>query len=85
VPVVTWGVLQVRGMTMDSGDVVAWYLMGFGSSMDFHPVHYHGQTFIHQSAKKSHRGDVMEVCLLVHLPKVLSIPFFVLSDVNSSF
>lgn len=52
---------NVRGMVMNEGDVVAWHLLGLGSSFDYHPVHFHGQTFIHKIAYKEHRGDVLEV------------------------
>jgi hypothetical protein len=48
-------------MAMDEGDVTSWHLLGLGSTFDYHPVHFHGQTFIHKTAHKSHRGDVLEV------------------------
>ena len=51
---------NVEGLVMQEGDVVAWYLLGLGSSFDYHPVHFHGQTFTHRS-DRTHRGDVLEV------------------------
>ncbi|KAK7109489.1 hypothetical protein V1264_013522 [Littorina saxatilis] len=51
---------NVDGLVMAEGDVVAWYLLGLGSSFDYHPVHFHGQTFTHRS-DRTHRGDVLEV------------------------
>ncbi|KAL8609338.1 hypothetical protein ACOMHN_048894 [Nucella lapillus] len=51
---------NVQGMVMREGDVVSWYLLGLGSSNDFHPVHFHGQTFT-QHWQRVHRGDVVEV------------------------
>lgn len=51
---------NVDGLVMWEGDVVAWYLLGLGSSLDYHPVHFHGQTFTFRT-DRVHRGDVMEV------------------------
>ncbi|XP_048249696.1 hephaestin-like protein [Haliotis rufescens] len=51
---------NVRGLTMKEGESVAWHILGLGSSADIHPVHFHGQTFIHRT-DKAHRNDVIEV------------------------
>ncbi len=51
---------NVRGLTMTEGETVAWYILGLGSSGDIHPIHFHGQTFIHRTDKR-HRKDVIEV------------------------
>lgn len=51
---------NVPGLVMVEGDVVSWYLLGLGSSFDYHPVHFHGQTFTHRT-DRSRRGDVLEV------------------------
>ncbi|KAK7494206.1 hypothetical protein BaRGS_00014488 [Batillaria attramentaria] len=51
---------NVPGLVMVEGDVVAWYLLGLGSSFDYHPVHFHGQTFTYRT-DRSRRGDVLEV------------------------
>ncbi|XP_053407301.1 hephaestin-like isoform X2 [Mercenaria mercenaria] len=48
------------GMVMENNEHVTWYVMGFGSEDDYHTVHFHGQTYVHRTAK-SHRGDVLEV------------------------
>ena len=48
------------GMVMEVGEHVTWYVMGLGSEDDFHTAHFHGQTYVHRTAK-SHRGDVLEV------------------------
>lgn len=48
------------GMVMEMDEHVTWYVMGLGSEDDYHTVHFHGQTYIHRTAK-SHRGDVVEV------------------------
>jgi FtsP/CotA-like multicopper oxidase with cupredoxin domain len=48
------------GMVMEVDEHVTWYVMGLGSEDDFHTVHFHGQTYVHRTAK-SHRGDVLEV------------------------
>ena len=51
---------NLPGLVMREGDQVAWYLLGLGSSFDYHPVHFHGQTFTFRK-DRTHRGDVMEV------------------------
>lgn len=48
------------GMVMEVDEHVTWYVMGLGSEDDYHTVHFHGQTYVHRTAK-SHRGDVVEV------------------------
>ena len=53
--------IQVRGMVMTKGDKVAWNILGWGSGEGYHPVHFHGQTLRHKSAKQFFKGDVFEV------------------------
>ena len=55
--------IQVRGMVMTKGDKVAWNILGWGSGEGYHPVHFHGQTLRHKSAKQFFKGDVFEVLI----------------------
>lgn len=51
---------NLDGLVMDEGDCVDWFILGLGSTFDYHPVHFHGQTFLFRT-DKVHRGDVIEV------------------------
>lgn len=49
-----------QGLIMKKGEVIAWYIMGIGGSIDIHTVHFHGHTFVKRTGGL-HRGDVVEV------------------------
>ncbi|XP_052788746.1 ferroxidase HEPHL1-like [Mya arenaria] len=51
---------NVKGLTMQSGDNVAWYISALGKEGDTHTVHFHGQTYIYRT-DQTHEGDVIEV------------------------
>ncbi len=51
---------NLRGLNMGEGERIAWHILGLGSNLDFHPIHFHGQTFI-QRRSSAHRDDVVEV------------------------
>jgi len=40
---------NLKGLEMEQGDQVDFYLVGMGNEVDMHTVHFHGQTFIHVS------------------------------------
>jgi FtsP/CotA-like multicopper oxidase with cupredoxin domain len=46
-----------RGYDIDQGDHVRWYLMGMGTEVDMHTVHWHGITVVHDG----HRKDVVHL------------------------
>lgn len=49
-----------NGIEMYNGDVAAWYILGMGTEIDIHTVHFHGQTLIHKQ-QIANRVDVIEV------------------------
>ncbi|KAK6176802.1 hypothetical protein SNE40_015034 [Patella caerulea] len=51
---------NLKGIEMNQGDKVAWYVLALGSAEDYHPVHIHGQVFTRRS-DRAHGSDVVEV------------------------
>lgn len=49
---------NLRGLDMNEGERVRWYLFGLGSEEDFHTAHWHGLTVLDQH---SQRTDVIEL------------------------
>ncbi|XP_065054471.1 hephaestin-like protein [Rhopilema esculentum] len=47
-------------LTMQVGDRVAWYLIGFGNEVDIHTVHFHANDFIHRT-NTEHRDNTYNV------------------------
>lgn len=43
---------NLNGLTMVAGDKVYWYLMGMGSEVDIHGVHWHGHNVEYKVCKK---------------------------------
>lgn len=35
---------NLKGLNMEVGDKVYWYLMGMGTDVDIHSVHWHGHS-----------------------------------------
>jgi FtsP/CotA-like multicopper oxidase with cupredoxin domain len=48
---------NLRGLTMQNGEKVRWYLLGMGNELDLHTAHFHGKTVLY----KRHRTDVIEL------------------------
>ncbi|KAM9034326.1 ceruloplasmin-like [Sarcophilus harrisii] len=51
---------NTQGLTMHIGDTVNWYLIGLGSNMDIHTVHFHGHSFRYKGAG-FYRSDVYDL------------------------
>ena len=51
---------NLRGLTMQVGDRVVWYLLSLGEDVDAHTVHFHGTT-VTRFTDVSHRSDVIGV------------------------
>jgi hypothetical protein len=49
---------NLRGLEMNAGEKVRWYLFGLGSENDLHTPHWHGMTVIENG---QHRTDVVEL------------------------
>ncbi|XP_072474368.1 ceruloplasmin-like [Notamacropus eugenii] len=49
-----------QGLTMHIGDTVNWYLIGMGSNVDIHTVHFHGHSFKFKGAG-FYRSDVYDL------------------------
>ncbi|XP_077990958.1 hephaestin-like protein [Glandiceps talaboti] len=52
---------NLEGLEMSVGDTVEWYLIGFGTHYDIHPVHFHGETIVVQQSGLEHRADVYDL------------------------
>jgi FtsP/CotA-like multicopper oxidase with cupredoxin domain len=48
---------NLRGLTMNNGDRVRWYLLGMGNELDLHTPHWHGKTLVYNRQ----RTDVLEL------------------------
>jgi manganese oxidase len=48
---------NLRGLVMNNGQKVRWYLLGMGNEVDLHTAHWHGKTV----RKGQHRTDVIEL------------------------
>jgi FtsP/CotA-like multicopper oxidase with cupredoxin domain len=48
---------NLRGLEMNNGDKVRWYLLGMGNEVDLHTPHWHGKTV----KVGLHRTDVVEL------------------------
>ena len=42
---------NLRGLTMNRGERVRWYLIGLGNENDIHTVHWHGGTALHRGSR----------------------------------
>lgn len=51
---------NVEGLVANTGDNIAWYIIGLGENEDIHTVHFHGQTYTYRT-DQTHEGDVIEV------------------------
>ena len=51
---------NVRGLEMQIGNKVVWYLLGLGEEVDAHTVHFHGTT-VTRFTDVRHRSDVILV------------------------
>uniref|UniRef100_A0A8C9V2M8 ferroxidase n=1 Tax=Scleropages formosus TaxID=113540 RepID=A0A8C9V2M8_SCLFO len=51
---------NLNGLILMEGDRVDWYLLGMGSEVDMHTVHFHGETFTYKT-NWTHRSDVFEL------------------------
>jgi FtsP/CotA-like multicopper oxidase with cupredoxin domain len=48
---------NLRGLVMNNGEKVRWYLLGMGNEVDLHSAHFHGKTVLYNSR----RTDVVEL------------------------
>ncbi|KAG2457280.1 HEPHL protein, partial [Polypterus senegalus] len=51
---------NLHGLVMTQGEKTEWYLLGMGSEVDLHTVHFHAQTFIVKTDQE-HRADVYDL------------------------
>ncbi|KAM4796126.1 ferroxidase HEPHL1 [Rhinophrynus dorsalis] len=51
---------NLHGLTMTEGEKTNWYLLGLGTEIDMHTVHFHAQSFIYKK-DKMHRADVFDL------------------------
>ncbi|KAM5180408.1 ferroxidase HEPHL1 [Mantella aurantiaca] len=51
---------NLHGLTMTEGEKTNWYLMGLGSEVDMHTVHFHAQSFLYKK-DSDHRADVFDL------------------------
>ncbi|XP_062412860.1 ceruloplasmin [Sardina pilchardus] len=51
---------NLKGLDMEVGDKVYWYLMGMGNEVDIHTAHFHGHS-VDYKLSGSHRTDVFEL------------------------
>ncbi|XP_051521589.1 hephaestin-like protein 1a isoform X2 [Myxocyprinus asiaticus] len=51
---------NLHGLNMTEKDKTEWYLLGLGSEVDMHTVHFHAQSFIYKT-DQSHRADVYDL------------------------
>uniref|UniRef100_H3CCD3 ferroxidase n=1 Tax=Tetraodon nigroviridis TaxID=99883 RepID=H3CCD3_TETNG len=52
---------NLNGLNMEVGDKVYWYLMGMGTDVDIHSVHWHGHSAEYKLGGGPHRTDVYEL------------------------
>uniref|UniRef100_H2VCE2 Ceruloplasmin n=1 Tax=Takifugu rubripes TaxID=31033 RepID=H2VCE2_TAKRU len=52
---------NLDGLNMEVGDKVYWYLMGMGTDVDIHSVHWHGHSAEYKLGGGPHRTDVYEL------------------------
>ncbi|XP_028299924.1 ceruloplasmin [Gouania willdenowi] len=52
---------NLNGLNMEVGDKVYWYLMGMGTEVDIHGVHWHGHTVEYKLGGSPHRTDVFDL------------------------
>ena len=48
---------NLRGLEMNEGERVRWYLLGMGNEVDLHTAHFHGKTVLY----KKGRTDTIEL------------------------
>ncbi|XP_051962699.1 hephaestin-like protein 1a isoform X2 [Xyrauchen texanus] len=51
---------NLHGLNMTENDKTEWYLLGMGSEVDMHTVHFHAQSFIYKT-DQPHRADVFDL------------------------
>ncbi|KAJ8367968.1 hypothetical protein SKAU_G00079960 [Synaphobranchus kaupii] len=51
---------NLNGLIMVEGEKTDWYLLGMGSEVDIHTVHFHAQSFIYKT-DHAHRADVYDL------------------------
>lgn len=52
---------NLKGLTMEAGDKIYWYLMGMGTDVDIHGVHWHGHTVEYKLGGGPHSTDVFDL------------------------
>lgn len=52
---------SLNGLKMEVGDKVYWYLMGMGTDVDIHSVHWHGHSVEYKLGGSPHVTDVYEL------------------------
>ncbi|KAK5917935.1 hypothetical protein CgunFtcFv8_002744 [Champsocephalus gunnari] len=51
---------NLHGLVMTRGQKVDWYLLGMGTEVDMHTVHFHAETFTYKT-DHVHRADVFDL------------------------
>lgn len=52
---------NIKGLNMEVGDKVYWYLMGMGNDIDMHTVHWHGHSVEYKLGGGAHKTDVYDL------------------------
>ncbi|KAM3619901.1 uncharacterized protein V6R79_015503 [Siganus canaliculatus] len=52
---------NLKGLNMEAGDKVYWYLMGMGNDVDIHTAHWHGHSVEYKLGGGAHHTDVYEL------------------------
>ncbi|KAM9797320.1 ceruloplasmin [Syngnathus typhle] len=52
---------NLKGLNMEVGDKVYWYLMGMGTEVDMHGVHWHGHSVEYKLGGGPHTTDVFQL------------------------
>ncbi|HLA81623.1 MAG TPA: multicopper oxidase domain-containing protein [Thermoleophilia bacterium] len=52
---------NLRGLVMDAGETVRWYVLGMGNEVDLHTAHWHGKTLQVGGTTTGRRTDVVEL------------------------
>jgi len=52
---------NLKGLVMNNGEKVRWYLLGMGNEVDIHSAHWHGKTVTVGAGPAARRTDVVEL------------------------
>lgn len=52
---------NLKGLVMQRGERVRWYILGMGNEVDLHTAHWHGKTLLVGGSNNARRTDVVEL------------------------